>query len=153
MKKKVTVTCIAETAEDINQLYSGTVNKQQWCKVYNSLHLISYSLFSLYHPSASDHEALLLSLNKQLLRSVDTKDTLPNPSVHIALRLSTNHNLAKESEYLNRLKAEFHDDIEKYRTHITSFPFNFKTIVNYFRNNCHVPGSVVYSDLFYSRIF
>ncbi|XP_016420936.1 transcobalamin-2-like [Sinocyclocheilus rhinocerous] len=64
-------------------------------------------------PCASDHEALLLSLNKQLLRSVDTQDTLPNPSVHIALRLSTYHNLAKESEYLNRLKAEFHDDIEK----------------------------------------
>ncbi|KAK2911267.1 hypothetical protein Q8A67_003400 [Cirrhinus molitorella] len=64
-------------------------------------------------PCASDHEALLLSLNKQLLRSVDTQDTLPNPSVHIALRLSTHHNLAKESEYLNRLKAEYHDDIEK----------------------------------------
>lgn len=62
---------------------------------------------------ASDHEALLQSLNKQLLLSVDTQDTLPNPSVHIALRLSTQHNLAKENQYLNRLKKEFHEDIEK----------------------------------------
>ncbi|XP_052413358.1 transcobalamin-2 [Carassius gibelio] len=64
-------------------------------------------------PCASDHEALLLSFSKQLLQSVDTQETLPNPSVHIALRLSTHHNLAKESEHLNRIKAEFHDDIEK----------------------------------------
>ncbi|XP_048043175.1 transcobalamin-2 [Megalobrama amblycephala] len=64
-------------------------------------------------PCASDHEALLQSLGQQLLRSVDTRDNLPNPSVHIALRLSTHHNLAKESEHLNRLKTEFHDDIEK----------------------------------------
>lgn len=64
-------------------------------------------------PCASDHEALLQSLNKQLLLSVDTQDTLPNPSVHIALRLSTQHNLAKENQYLNRLKKEFHEDIEK----------------------------------------
>lgn len=85
-------------------------------QIYDSLHLISCSLFSWYHLSASDHEALLLSFNKQLLQSVDTQDTLPNPSVHIALRLSTHHNLAKESEHLNRLKAEFHDDIEKYGT-------------------------------------
>lgn len=64
-------------------------------------------------PCASDHETLLQSLNKQLLRSVDTQDNLPNPSVHIALRLSTQHNLDKENQYLNRLKKEFHEDIEK----------------------------------------
>ncbi|XP_056313798.1 transcobalamin-2 isoform X2 [Danio aesculapii] len=64
-------------------------------------------------PCASDHEALLQSLNKQLLRSVDTQDNLPNPSVHIALRLSTQHNLDKENQHLNRLKKEFHEDIEK----------------------------------------
>lgn len=71
-------------------------------------------LIFMNHRSASEHEALLQSLNQQLLRSVDTRDNLPNPSVHIALRLSTHHNLAKESEHLNRLKTEFHDDIEKY---------------------------------------
>ncbi|XP_077097042.1 transcobalamin-2 [Siphateles boraxobius] len=65
------------------------------------------------NPCASDHKALLQSLNQQLLRSVDTPDNLPNPSVHIALRLSTHHNLAKESQHLNHLKTEFHNDIEK----------------------------------------
>lgn len=64
-------------------------------------------------PLESDHEELQLSLNKQLLRSVDIQDNLPNPSVHIALRLSKQHNLAKESEHLNRLKTDFHNDIEK----------------------------------------
>nr|XP_055055151.1 transcobalamin-2 isoform X1 [Misgurnus anguillicaudatus] len=64
-------------------------------------------------PLESDHEELHLSLNKQLLRSVDIQDNLPNPSVHIALRLSKQHNLAKESEHLNRLKTDFHNDVEK----------------------------------------
>ncbi|TRY54453.1 hypothetical protein DNTS_023718 [Danionella cerebrum] len=64
-------------------------------------------------PWASEHKSLLLSLNQQLLRSVETRDQPPNPSVHIALRLSTEHNLAKESEHLTRLKTEFHDEIEK----------------------------------------
>ncbi|XP_056602452.1 transcobalamin-2 [Triplophysa dalaica] len=64
-------------------------------------------------PCAFDHDELHLSLNKQLLRSVDMQENLPNPSVHIALRLSPHHNLAKESKHLNRLKMELHDDIEK----------------------------------------
>lgn len=70
----------------------------------------------LFDFSAFDHDELQLSLNKQLLRSVDMQENLPNPSVHIALRLSTHHNLAKESKHLNRLKMELHDDIEKYGT-------------------------------------
>ncbi|XP_067295050.1 transcobalamin-2 [Pseudorasbora parva] len=61
-------------------------------------------------PCSSD---LLKCLNQQLLRSVDTQDNPSNPSVHIALRLSTHHNLAKESEHLNQLKKGFHEDIEK----------------------------------------
>ncbi|XP_006784349.1 transcobalamin-2 [Neolamprologus brichardi] len=55
---------------------------------------------------------LLLSLNKNLLRSLESQEGLPNPSVHLALRLSNNHNLAKESEHLNRLKNELHNDIQ-----------------------------------------
>ncbi|XP_076587934.1 transcobalamin-2 [Chaetodon auriga] len=55
---------------------------------------------------------LLLSLNKNLLRSLETQEGLPNPSVHLALRLSTHHNLAKESEHLNRLKSSLHNDIQ-----------------------------------------
>ncbi|CAI5650302.1 unnamed protein product [Oreochromis niloticus] len=55
---------------------------------------------------------LLLSLNKNLLRSLESQEGLPNPSIHLALRLSKKHNLAKESEYLNRLKNELHNDIQ-----------------------------------------
>lgn len=79
----------------------------------------------MFSISASDHKALLQSLNQQLLRSVDTPDNLPNPSVHIALRLSTHHNLAKESQHLNQLKTEFHDDIEKYGAY---FHISFLTL-------------------------
>lgn len=58
------------------------------------------------------HSELLLSLNKNLLRSLETQEGLPNPSVHLALRLSSNHNLAKENEHLNRLKNNLHNDIQ-----------------------------------------
>ncbi|XP_030593613.1 transcobalamin-2 [Archocentrus centrarchus] len=55
---------------------------------------------------------LLLSLNKNLLRSLENQEGIPNPSVHLALRLSNSHNLAKESEHLNRLKNNLHNDIQ-----------------------------------------
>lgn len=55
---------------------------------------------------------LLLSLNKDLLRSLEEAEGLPNPSVHLALRLSNHHNLAKESENLNALKTQLHSDLE-----------------------------------------
>ncbi|XP_064209557.1 transcobalamin-2 isoform X1 [Anguilla rostrata] len=63
-------------------------------------------------PLASDHEELILSLNKKLLRSLEDQSSPPNPSVHLALRLSTHHNLGMESAYLARLKAELHKDLE-----------------------------------------
>lgn len=56
---------------------------------------------------------LLLSLNKNLLRSLETQQGLPNPSVHLALRLSNYHNLAKENEHLNSLKTNLHNNIQK----------------------------------------
>ncbi|XP_071339052.1 transcobalamin-2 [Trachinotus anak] len=55
---------------------------------------------------------LLLSLNKDLLRSLERQEGLPNPSVHLALRLSNYHNLDKESEHLNKLKTHVHNDIQ-----------------------------------------
>ncbi|KAL3063251.1 hypothetical protein OYC64_002929 [Pagothenia borchgrevinki] len=55
---------------------------------------------------------LHMSLNKNLLRSLETQEGLPNPSVHLALRLSNFHNLAKESEHLNKLKNDLHNDIQ-----------------------------------------
>ncbi|XP_028433057.1 transcobalamin-2 [Perca flavescens] len=53
-----------------------------------------------------------LSLNKNLLRSLETQEGLPNPSVYLALRLSNYHNLAKESEHLNKLKNYLHNDLQ-----------------------------------------
>ncbi|XP_042343898.1 transcobalamin-2 [Plectropomus leopardus] len=55
---------------------------------------------------------LHLSLNKNLLRSLETQEGLPNPSVHLALRLSDNHNSAKESDHLNKLKNDLHNDLQ-----------------------------------------
>ncbi|KAM9546726.1 transcobalamin-2-like isoform 1-T1 [Salvelinus alpinus] len=63
-------------------------------------------------PIGSEHSELLLSLNKKLLRSLEEEETSPNPSVYLALRLSTHHNLGKESENLNALKTDLHNDIE-----------------------------------------
>uniref|UniRef100_A0A8C9XW18 Transcobalamin II n=2 Tax=Sander lucioperca TaxID=283035 RepID=A0A8C9XW18_SANLU len=63
---------------------------------------------------------LYLSLNKNLLHSLETTEGLPNPSVHLALRLSNYHNLAKESEHLNRLKNYLHNDIQSSLTNSQS---------------------------------
>ncbi|XP_063753112.1 transcobalamin-2 isoform X1 [Eleginops maclovinus] len=60
----------------------------------------------------TSNNELFLSLNKNLLRSLETREGLPNPSVHLALRLSDYHNLAKESEHLNKLKNDLHNDIQ-----------------------------------------
>ncbi|KAM7018006.1 transcobalamin-2 isoform 1-T2 [Tautogolabrus adspersus] len=55
---------------------------------------------------------LLLTLSKNLLRSLEGQEGLPNPSVHLALRLSNSHNLAKENEHLNTLKNHLHNDLQ-----------------------------------------
>ncbi|XP_059192771.1 transcobalamin-2 [Centropristis striata] len=55
---------------------------------------------------------LHLSLNKNLLRSLETQQGLPNPSVHLALRLSNTHNHAKEGAHLDKLKNNLHNDIQ-----------------------------------------
>ncbi|CAK6966513.1 transcobalamin-2 [Scomber scombrus] len=54
---------------------------------------------------------LLLSLKKILLHSLEEQEGLPNPSVHLALRLSDSHNLAMESVHLNKLKSHLHNDL------------------------------------------
>ncbi|XP_026786846.3 transcobalamin-2 [Pangasianodon hypophthalmus] len=60
----------------------------------------------------SDTKDLLLKLNKDLLRATESQESLPNPSIHIALRLSPQHNLVKEGQYLDQLKTKFHEDIQ-----------------------------------------
>ncbi|CAG08472.1 unnamed protein product [Tetraodon nigroviridis] len=62
--------------------------------------------------ASGDQHELLLSLNRDLLSSLARQEGLPNPSVHVALRLSSHHNLAFESQYLNRLKTELHSHIQ-----------------------------------------
>ncbi|XP_037536328.1 transcobalamin-2 [Nematolebias whitei] len=61
--------------------------------------------------TAESKRELLTSLNMNLLRSVDNPG-LPNPSIHLALRLSNYHSLAKEAEYLNKLNNQLHNDIQ-----------------------------------------
>ncbi|XP_053509826.1 transcobalamin-2 [Ictalurus furcatus] len=72
------------------------------------------ALFALTvaNTAGSDNKNLLLRLNQDLLRSTENQESLPNPSIHIALRLSTQHNLIKEGQYLNQLKTKFHEDIQ-----------------------------------------
>ncbi|TNM89616.1 hypothetical protein fugu_003850 [Takifugu bimaculatus] len=59
-----------------------------------------------------DHHKLLLSLNRRLLSSLETQGGRPNPSVHLALRLSSHHNLAMENNHLNSLKTKLHNDLQ-----------------------------------------
>lgn len=63
------------------------------------------------------HNELILSLSKNLLRFLETPEGTPNPSVHLALRLSNSHNQAKELIHLNRLKNNLHNDIQRYSVH------------------------------------
>ncbi|XP_004072417.1 transcobalamin-2 [Oryzias latipes] len=64
------------------------------------------------HDTDGNYRELLLSLNKQLLHSLETQEGLPNPSVHLALRLSNYHNHVKEDEHLNKLKNDLHNEIQ-----------------------------------------
>lgn len=63
--------------------------------------------------NVESNRKLLLSLNKNLLQSLAELNGLPNPSVHLALRLSDYHNLAMESDHLNKLRNSFHNDIQR----------------------------------------
>ncbi|XP_037634933.1 transcobalamin-2 [Sebastes umbrosus] len=74
--------------------------------------IITCLLASASCNTEESNNELYLTLNKNLLRSLETQEGLPNPSVHLALRLSNYHNLAKESEHLNKLKNDLHNDIQ-----------------------------------------
>lgn len=70
-------------------------------------------LLSLQAQMDRSSSELLLSLSKALLRSLETTEALPNPSVHIALRLSQHHNLVKESENLHKLTTSLHNHLQR----------------------------------------
>lgn len=74
--------------------------------------IITCLLASASCNTEESNNELHLTLNKNLLRSLETQEGLPNPSVHLALRLSNYHNLAKEGEHLNKLKNDLHNDIQ-----------------------------------------
>ncbi|XP_010730858.3 transcobalamin-2 [Larimichthys crocea] len=75
------------------------------------LALVSGSSLSACGTDGSNNE-LLLSLSKNLLRSLETQEGLPNPSVHLALRLSDKHNKVKEAQYLKRLQTDLHNNLQ-----------------------------------------
>lgn len=54
-------------------------------------------------PQGNSH--LIKSLNVDLLRQTEDVSKEPNPSVYLGLRLSADHNLARESEYLQTLNT------------------------------------------------
>ncbi|XP_076126019.1 transcobalamin-2 [Alosa pseudoharengus] len=96
-------------------------------------------------PCAQDHDKLLLSLNKQLLRSVEDKDSLPNPSVHLALRLSTTHNLKKETEHLDNLKTKLHNDIESSLSKGQAVLGRLALYILALKSSCHDVNSLTFS--------
>lgn len=71
--------------------------------------------------SVSNSE-LLLSLNKALLQTLQTQGELPNPSVHVALRLSDQHSLSQESAHLQRLTSQLHSHIQSSLSQTSSSP-------------------------------
>nr|XP_033813155.1 transcobalamin-2 [Geotrypetes seraphini] len=54
-----------------------------------------------------DDALLIQSLSLKLLRSTEDAYQPPNPSVHLGLRLSDEHNLEQEAHYLQKLRAVF----------------------------------------------
>ena len=88
--------------------YSSVCHQNIWETCFIKLYL---------HPDTDgSNSQLLLSLSQNLLRSLGTQEGLPNPSVHIALRLSSRHNPTRESEHLDRLKNNLHNDLQRYHT-------------------------------------
>ncbi|XP_067861712.1 transcobalamin-2-like isoform X2 [Heptranchias perlo] len=66
----------------------------------------SVTLFKL----ATDTEEAIRSLNSRLLRSTGLASPA-NPSIHIALRLSTVHSLVDERNYLRKLKTDLQNKL------------------------------------------
>lgn len=74
--------------------------------------VVVLSALTAAKPCAPDHDELILRLNKDLLSSTEEPDALPNPSVHLALRLSAHHDLTKENQHLTRLKTQLHQILQ-----------------------------------------
>ncbi|KAL0979359.1 hypothetical protein UPYG_G00184090 [Umbra pygmaea] len=95
--------------------------------------------------SGSAQSELLLSLNKQLLGSLEGQGTTPNPSVHLALRLSNHHNLGKENEHLNALKTHLHNDIESSLANSQPVVGRLALYTLALKSSCHDPHTLTFT--------
>ncbi|CAN9513207.1 unnamed protein product [Ophioblennius macclurei] len=95
--------------------------------------------------TSESHNELLLSLNNNLLRSLDNQEGLPNPSVHLALRLSDNHNLAKEGEHLNRMKNSLHNDIESFLSNSVSVVGRLALYTMALKSSCYDLNTITFT--------
>uniref|UniRef100_W5KQN6 Transcobalamin II n=1 Tax=Astyanax mexicanus TaxID=7994 RepID=W5KQN6_ASTMX len=92
-----------------------------------------------------DHDELILRLNKDLLRSVEEPEAPPNPSVHLALRLSAHHNLAMENQHLTRLKTQLHQNLQSLAAG-QAVTGQLALYVLALRSSCHDLTSLTLSD-------
>uniref|UniRef100_A0A8B9H0D2 Transcobalamin II n=1 Tax=Astyanax mexicanus TaxID=7994 RepID=A0A8B9H0D2_ASTMX len=97
-------------------------------------------------PTAPDHDELILRLNKDLLRSVEEPEAPPNPSVHLALRLSAHHNLAMENQHLTRLKNQLHQNLQSSLAAGQAVTGQLALYVLALRSSCHDLTSLTLSD-------
>ncbi|XP_075882084.1 transcobalamin-2 [Nelusetta ayraudi] len=91
------------------------------------------------------HDELILSLSKNLLRSLETPEGTPNPSVHLALRLSNSHNQAKELIHLNRLKNDLHNDIQSSLSNSQPVTGILALYTLALKSSCYDPSTVTFT--------
>ncbi|XP_072290323.1 transcobalamin-2 [Eucyclogobius newberryi] len=88
---------------------------------------------------------LLVSLNKALLRSVESQEGLPNPSVHLALRLSDQHNQAQESAHLLRLTSLLHGHIQSSLSQTQSSPGLLALYALALKSSCYDLSTITFT--------
>lgn len=95
--------------------------------------------------NSESNRELLLSLNKALLQSLEGQVGLPNPSVHIALRLSDQHSLSQESAHLLRLTSQLHSHIQSSLSQTTASPGLLALYLLALRSSCIDLGTVTFT--------
>ncbi|CAL1616560.1 unnamed protein product [Knipowitschia caucasica] len=88
---------------------------------------------------------LLVSLNQALLRSVEAEGGLPNPSVHLALRLSPQHNHAQENLHLHRLTSQLHAHIQSSLSQSSASPGLLGLYALALKSSCYDLSTVTFT--------
>ncbi|XP_048836752.1 transcobalamin-2 [Brienomyrus brachyistius] len=96
--------------------------------------------------SSTDHKELMLSLNKKLLRSLENPSHQSNPSVHLALRLSTHHSQATECKSLSYLKTKLHSDLESSLSDVKPVTGLLALYILALKASCYDLGAVKLND-------